>query len=187
MHLYSVINKFCIFSILLPMALMAAGCNVEKLDEDENNPAPLPIEFYFTVSDESGRNLLDQSQEDCFQAGDISLVYGGATFRPGEQKNSLTLILEKNLEGTVESVYFGQIDGTLNIEADPVTLNVGEYSFTVILTNSYNPATDITAQRHYFWHNQDWYGKDVIPFVVEDEKEFVPPENLIDIDSQFPD
>ena len=162
---------------------MAVGCNVEKMGVEDTEPsAPLPIEFYFTLSDESGRNLLDQSGEDAIPVEEISVVYDDKTYRPEDDGDGLTLKLNLDSDGVIESLYFGQIDGTLNIEAAPVTLVAGENTFTVMLSNSYDPHRDPTAHRHYYWHNQDWYGKDVIPFVVEEEKEFVPPENLIDID-----
>lgn len=161
---------------------MAVGCNVERMDEEDSVPAPLPMEFYFTVSDESGANLLDQSLEDAIPSDALSVIYDGKTYLPDQEKDGLCLKLNLNLEGTIESLYFGQIDGTLNLEAEPVTLVAGENEFTVVVSNSFDPTKDSTAERHYFWHNQDWYGKESIPFVVEEEKQFVPPGNLIETD-----
>lgn len=163
------------------MALLAVGCNVDET-QDLKPDAPLPIEFYFTVSDEDGANLLDQSREDAIPEGEISVIYRAFTYFPDEEKEGLVLRPITNLDGTLETLYFGQIDGSINIESDPVTLVAGSHTFTVVLVNFFDPASYATADRHYFWHNQDWYGKPVIPFVVEQEKESVPPGNLIDVD-----
>ncbi|MBR1872621.1 MAG: hypothetical protein IJ795_05380 [Bacteroidales bacterium] len=153
--------------MLLPIALVAVGCSVAKEESPvPSDDGPLPIELNFTVSDPSGNNLLDPSAEGSVAGGDIYVVYNVSSFMLDEPKDGLLLESVVGHDGITTSLSFGKIDGSASLEAAPVSLVVGGESYTVVVTNFYDPEHFATAYRHFYYQNKDWYGKSAIPIVV---------------------
>ena len=177
MHLIAVLNKFYTL-LLLPIACWAVGCS-KAASLPDGSDAPLPIELNFTLSDPSGNNLLDPSVEGAISREDISVVYNVSSYFPDQEKDGLLLSTIYNHEQVPVSLSFGQLDGSMTLEGAPVTLVAGPHTFTVMVTNVYHPGRDVTAERHFYWHNQDWYGKSAIPLVIGEETEEHREKQLI--------
>lgn len=160
----------CKICLLLPVVLLTAGCSLRRADKDVL-PAlgPLPIELNFTVSDAQGNNLLDPAVADSFAPEDISVVYQEESYLLDAAGDGPCLRSVYNHENIRSSLIFGQLDGSQEIEAQAVSLVLGDRTYTVMVSNFYDPARDARAERHFYWHNKDWYGDASIDIVVQDE------------------
>ena len=168
-------RKYLLPSLLVLATLLTSCLSNDKDDKDNIIWDIMPINYYITIADDNGNDLLDSARTDNLLK-EITVSYNGKTYTPRtvkEIQESLTYTREyaptfyglffNKYWDSQKSVYspfmlvFGEFDGAENAERREIILNYDGQAYPIAYSNKFQWTADKTPQidRKFYFGSTD--------------------------------
>ena len=172
-------NIYRIFILTAATLFIGACSKFDNLSQDEQF---VNIELLFNVKDVKSNNVLGSDCMGYIKEGQITAEYKGFKYILDGKSDIYggRLVLVNDRNDVPKQLGFGPIPGNVPAEEEPLTINIGSDSFTVLITNVYEQEPDkpLILRREIVFKGKDYYsGMTTIDLIVNTVRQKVPIES----------